>query len=184
MLTSSFVRKPGNAHFYGEDTGEEILYILRRSFITNAGWIIFACVLILAPTLIGLLFIQLNMETPGFITPGFAMSINAFWYLFTLGFVFERYLNWYFNIYIVTNKRVVDMDFYHLLARRISSASLRNIEDVTYHVEGVFPVLFNYGDVFVQTAGKKREFDFEKVHRPKRVQKIISDLVKEVKLHA
>jgi hypothetical protein len=183
-LLASFIKKPKDTYFQGEDAGEEVLYVLRRSFITNAPWILFSAFLLTAPTLMGILFIYLNLEVTGFITPGFAVSLNLFWYLFTLGFIFERYLNWFFNVYIITSKRVVDMDFYHLLAKRISSADLKSIEDITYHVEGFFPVIFNFGDIFIQTAGKKREFEFEQVAKPTRVKKILTDLVREAKYNA
>jgi len=69
------------------------------------------------------------------------------------------------------------MDFHGILFRNISEATLANVEDVTHTVSGTLQVVFNYGDVIVQTAGEQREFDFESVPSPARVQDIISDLV-------
>ncbi|EKD99583.1 MAG: hypothetical protein ACD_22C00230G0007, partial [uncultured bacterium] len=43
--------------------------------------------------------------------------------------------------------------------------------------------LFNYGDVTIQTAAERREFDFASVPNPSRVADILSDLVKEIKGH-
>jgi hypothetical protein len=180
-LTSSFIKNPKNTFFYGEDKGEKILYVLRSSFVTNAGWILLAILLLFAPVLIDPVFYFLNLDTPGLLSPGLIFSIHGLWYLFTFGYIFERFLNWYFNIYIITDKRIVDMDFLHLLHRKISEAPLRNIEDITYDIRGTMQVVFNYGDITIQTAAEQREFNFEGIHKPARVQDILSDLVKGVK---
>jgi len=39
IVFSSFVKNPKKAHLDGEDRDEHILYVLRRSFITNLDWI-------------------------------------------------------------------------------------------------------------------------------------------------
>ena len=73
------------------------------------------------------------------------------------------------------------MDFYSFLYRKVSDAPLRNIEDITYDVKGYMAALFNYGDVTIQTAAERREFDFASVPNPSRVADILSDLVKEIR---
>ena len=104
-----------------------------------------------------------------------------FWNIFSFGYGFERFLNWYFNVYIITNKRVVDMDFSHLLHRNISEAPLRNIEDVTYTVSGSLQTLFNFGSIKIQTAAEQRELEFEYISNPAKVQDILSDMVANIK---
>jgi hypothetical protein len=95
--------------------------------------------------------------------------------------MFERFLNWFFNIHIITNKRVVDMDFDHLLHRNISEAPLRNIEDITYSVSGAIQTVFNFGTVTVQTAAEQRELEFNRVAEPAKIQDLLSDLVSSVR---
>jgi len=180
-LLASFVKDPAHTKFDGEDGDEKVLYVLRKSFVTNVGWILLSALLIIAPALFNTLFVSLNIDNPGFITPKLTFNINALWYLFTFGYIFQRFLNWYFNVYIISDKRIVDMDFYSLLYRKVSDAPLRNIEDITYDVSGIFESLFNYGDVTIQTAAETKEFNFEGVANPARVQDILSDLVKELK---
>jgi len=76
------------------------------------------------------------------------------------------------------------MDFHGLLYRNISQAPIRNIEDVTYNISGALKVIFNYGDVLIQTAGEKVEFEFEEVGNPSKVVDILSDLVSKLKGHS
>ncbi|EKD99710.1 MAG: hypothetical protein ACD_22C00194G0002, partial [uncultured bacterium] len=151
-ILSAFVKDPPHTSFDGEDSGEKVTYVLRKSFITNIGWIFLTLLFIFIPAFVNTLFVALDIESPGFISSNFAFILNAAWYLFTFGYIFERFLNWFFNVYIITNKRIVDMDFYSFLYRKVSDAPLRNIEDITYDVKGYMAALFNYGDVTIQTA--------------------------------
>ena len=42
---------------------------------------------------------------------------------------------------------------------------------------GVVRALFNFGTVYIQTAGEKREFDFEDVPRPQLVAKFLNEML-------
>lgn len=101
--------------------------------------------------------------------------------MFGFGFILQNFLNWFFNVYIITNKKIVDVDFHGILYKNISEAPLRNVEDVTSNVSGALEVIFNYGSVYVQTAGERREFEFENVSHPAKIRDIISDLVAKKK---
>lgn len=182
-LVKSFVKKPQQMYFVGEDSDEKILYVLRKAFITNIWWVFGGTTLLVAPVLINIFIITVNWEFHDIITPGFVFIINSFWYLFSLGYIFERFLSWYFNVYIITNKRIVDMDYNHLLNRNISEAPLRNVEDITHTVKGFLGTVFNYGTVSIQTAAERRELEFEDVVTPAKIQDILSDLVSEVKAY-
>ncbi len=181
ILTNSVLEKPDKTYFEGEDGDEEILYVFRKALITNVGWIVSSIGLLLAPLFFNAFIASFNNSYPNLLSLVLVFIVNAFWYIFTFGYMFERFLNWFFNVYIVTNKRVVDMDFDHLLHRNISEAPLRNIEDITYTVSGALETLFNFGNVSIQTAAERREIEFYSVSDPGKLQDILSDLVSEVK---
>lgn len=75
----------------------------------------------------------------------------------------------------------MDLDFVGLLHKNISETSLHNIEDVTSTVSGALRITFNYGSVFIQTAGETREFEFTDVANPSKVRDILSDIVVKIK---
>jgi len=83
---------------------------------------------------------------------------------------------YYLNIQIVTNLRIVDIDQTGLFNRRISELHIDKIEDVTSEEKGPFATIFQYGNVYVQTAGTVERFVFERVPNPERIEKIILDL--------
>ncbi len=183
LLTHAMIKNPEKVCFIGEDHDETILYVLRRSVVTNVGWFFGSIGLFLAPILIDWILLAMAIDKKAFVPAEFAFVLTIFWYIFAIGFVFERFLNWFFNVYIISNKRIIDMDFHHMLSRDISEAPLRNVEDITHSVKGFMQLVFNFGDIMIQTAAEQREFNFEKVPNPAKVQDILSDLVSEIKHH-
>lgn len=182
-LISSFVKNPKNVTFDGEDSDEFILYIIRKSFVTNMDWVFIVAVMAYVPFLAGSFYETLNPSEATIISASFAFVLTVSWYVFTLGFLLMNATNWFFNVYIITNKRIVDIDFHGLLYKNISEAPLKNVEDVTSNISGTLPVIFNYGNVYVQTAAERREFEFENVDTPAKIRDIISDLVTGSKKH-
>jgi uncharacterized membrane protein YdbT with pleckstrin-like domain len=96
-----------------------------------------------------------------------------------LAYVFESFISWFFNVYIVTDERIVDVDFLHLVYRQISYAKIDQIQDITSEMGGVVRTIFNYGDVLIQTAAEISEFTFEAVPVPDQVIKTLSSLQAE-----
>lgn len=181
LLFRSSFKDPVNCKIEGEDADEKILYIFRRAFITNLDWIFITLVLTLTPVVANIILLAAGGSARELISPFFAFSLNIFWYLFVFGFAFQNFLNWFFNLYVITDKRIMDLDFVGLLHKNISETSLHNIEDVTSTVSGALKITFNYGNVFIQTAGENREFEFHDVANPSKVRDILSDIVVSIK---
>lgn len=115
-LFSSSLERPSNVNFEGEDNDEHISYVFRRSFITNFDWIFVSVLLIVTPWIASILFVTFaNEETKALIPTDLIVITQIFWYLFTFGYIFQNFLNWFFNLYIITNKRIIDVDFIGLL---------------------------------------------------------------------
>jgi membrane protein YdbS with pleckstrin-like domain len=165
--------------FEGEDNDEEILYVFRKAVITNVGWLVVSAFLLMAPVFFNSAFLYLTKEFPDVFSPSLIFIINTFWYIFTFGYMFERFIHWFFNIHIITNKRIMDMDFDSLLHRNITDAPLRNIEDITYTISGALETVFNFGTVTIQTAAEQRELEFLSVADPAKIQDVLSDLVSQ-----
>lgn len=171
---SAFAVQPVGAHFASQHTNEKILMVLRQHPIVNVRWMLIALVMILVP------FTVLPLVPIFAVIPGQYQFFGFIgWYLLTLAFSIENFLHWYFNLYIITDERIVDIDFFSLIYRSISSAKVENIEDTTATTKGVLGAIFNYGDVTIQTAAEKREFEFASVPQPATVTKFINELILE-----
>lgn len=174
------LQKPKHVRFDGIDSDEEVLYMFRRSFLTNVSWMLLTLIILITPFVAAQIIIFGNSNFFDNFSAPFLIICLAFWYTFAFGFAFQNFLNWYYNLYIISNKRLVDIDFVGFLFKDISETPLSNIEDVTSTVGGALRVIFNVGTVTIQTAGAEREFDFTDVKDPSKVRDIISDIVAEI----
>lgn len=167
---SAFVARPKDIAFETQIEKEEIVLLLRRHPITNFGWIFIAFLMCLAP------FALRFFPVVEFLPPRFQFIALLMWYLLTVAFILEQFLGWYFNVYIITDERLVDVDFVSLIYKEISDAAIDKIQDVSFKMGGIFGTMFNYGTVYVQTAAEKPRFEFEKVPNPALVAKILEKL--------
>lgn len=169
----AFVLKPANLRFETQEEKEKIVLLLRRHPITNVGWLLATLLLILFPLFV-VRVISLN-----FIPPSFRFILTLVWYLLTFAFAFERFLTWFFNVNILTDERIVDVDLPSILYRDISSAKIDQMQDISVKIGGFIRSLFNYGDVLIQTAGTVPEICFEAVPNPSQVSEILNELILE-----
>ena len=174
VMFPSYVESPTHYRFEGQDPQEKILLLLRAHPITNLKWIIPAILLFFFPFLLPIALGFLNIDLSP-LPQAFELAFSIINYLIVLVIIFEGYLGWYFNVYIVTDKNIIDVDFNSLLYKNIDVAPLRNIEDTSSSIGGILQVIFHYGNVFIQTAGASRNIDFLDVPRPHQVADFILD---------
>lgn len=172
---------PKSFKFGTQNKGETVYLLTRAAAITNFGWIVATLLLVLLPFVTGsiitgtLLFFRIDITD--IITRPLFIPVTLFiYYLLVATYAFSAFTKWYFNIYIVTSERILDYDYVPFGKYKISEASLKNIEDVTQRQIGVFPNIFNYGDIVIQTAGERTQFHFEKTPNPSYLRDKISDL--------
>jgi membrane protein YdbS with pleckstrin-like domain len=173
---SSFTHFPDGVSFEEQEENEDIILLIRRHFATNIPWIFVSFLLILLP-----LTFPFSISFFPFPLPSMqAISLYiAFYYLVVFGFILINFTLWYFNVGLVTNLHVIDIDLSGILYRQISQAKMEKIEDVTYKQSGFIRSLFNYGDVHVQTAGEEENIEYDRVPRPAKVAEIINDITEE-----
>lgn len=174
---TAYVVNPIGLRFESQEDQEKIVLLLRMHPITNLPWILAGLLMLIAPIFLFPFFSFLNPfpDMPN----SYSFVFTMLWYVLTFSLVFVNYMHWYFNVYLVTNERVVDVDFNNLVHRQLSSTRVSKIQDVTYKVNGVIRSIFDYGDVFIQTAGTEENFDFAAVPQPQLVVKKISELVEK-----
>ena len=170
---SSFLVKPKIFKFREQDDLEEIILVMRPHWFTNVSWIISTIFMLFVPTLIR--FIPVWSGVP----LRYQMLGILFWYMITLAFALEKFLSWYFDVYIITDERVVDIEFRNLLDKKFAEAKISMIQDVSSRVAGISQTMLNYGDVRIQTAAEIPELSFEKVPNPDKVIKVLQMMRQE-----
>lgn len=152
------------------EPGEKIILLLRAHPFTQLSWILYSIFSLI------LIFV-VNIIISSFFAISQLFLLNCFMAVFLLSFIWFNLLNWYFNVGIVTNRRVIDIDFYAVLYREITVARLDKIQDITVKSGGYFEVFFNYGTIFIQTAGTEANIEFADIPRPAEVVQMIEKLL-------
>jgi uncharacterized membrane protein YdbT with pleckstrin-like domain len=170
-----FAVNPTGVRFETQEEEERVVLFMRQHIVVNVPWVILAIFMGLAPVI--LFPFVLSLIPVSIIIPvGYMVVGTVFWYVATFGFILAKFLSWFFNIYIVTNERLVDIDFYYLLYKNFAEADLSKIQDLSFTTGGIFSTLFNYGNVVIQTAGESPNLEFDKVPYPERVIETIRSL--------
>lgn len=163
--------------FPGQDPDEKIYVFLRRHFLSFLG-VILLFLVVWALVLAVLYFLVISFESSVLVGSGrniFLLTSSAA-FLFLAAVFMVAWIDFYFDLHIVTDRRVVDINQNALFNRDQSELNLENIEDVKAATKGVLGTAFDFGDVEIQTAGSQRNFIFEKVAHPREVAQIITDL--------
>ncbi|MFA6963912.1 MAG: PH domain-containing protein [Patescibacteria group bacterium] len=104
------------------------------------------------------------------------MLLLSIYLLFTIGLQLYGFISYYLDVYIVTDRRIVDIDQAGFFHRQISELHLHQVQDVNARINGIFPTLLHFGDVMIQTAGERENFQFLSIPNPYLVAKRIINL--------
>ena len=91
---------------------------------------------------------------------------------------FLIWIDYYFDVWIITTKRIVNINQQGLFTRTVSELELDKIQDITTDVRGVIPTFLNFGDLQIQTAAEQERFLFAKVPNPYLLKDTIMNLEK------
>lgn len=175
-ILASYCENPGDIKFKNQEKNEKVILFVRKHFVTNFPWIAIGLVLTFLPFILasfGFLFRDILSFIPG----RFFLFFSLFYYLFVISYMFVGFITWYFNISLVTDRRVLDLDFSDVLYKNLASTKIELVQDVSYDQTGVLRTFFHFGDVLVQTAGETTHFDFTAVPQPENVVHIIGGLI-------
>jgi len=138
---------------------EKILLIIRQHWIKLVlpflAWLMFVV----------LLFIIMSSHATAFLIALISALYPAY-----------EYLNWKYNLWCVTNLRVVDESGF--LSRYSKESPLDKINNVEYD-QTVFGRLLGFGDVDIQTAAELGETTYKLIHHPKLLKDTITHAQEE-----
>jgi hypothetical protein len=161
--------------FEGQNRNEKVYIMARRHWLTNMGWIINNLIYILIPFIIGLLLNVFDPKLPPVNGQVYAVLVLGY-YSLILTNMFKNFVDWYFDIYFVTNERVMDVVFKPFSSYQIEEIPLSSIESVREKTPGILAALFNFGNITITTEANDRSMVFPYISRPTKVRDIISDL--------
>lgn len=165
-------------HFRGQQTGETVLRVIHRhwfNLLTHLFLILVFAFLILGSVLtFPLLFPELldPLNTRLFLF----VENTLFLFLWLFGFLV--WIDYYFDVWIITDQRIVNIEQKGLFVRHTSELNFSRIQDVTTEVDGLIATILDFGDVLIQTAGEESRFIFRQVGNPAAVKDLVMKLSK------
>lgn len=167
-----------------QKTYEKIQYLLRRDLVTFIPYILLLLILLgvemglyfLLKTLFPMLFIN-NIGRAAMILLGSLYTLSVWLFFFT------AFVNYYLDMWIITNDRVIDIRQHGLFARTVAELDLFRVQDVTSECKGLFATAFDFGNVYIQTAASKERFVFYNIPRPHLIREAIIKLADEDRKH-
>jgi len=153
---------------------EKIIVILRRHRLILAMSLIKVGLAALIPLVVALI---LAFWQPFLIAaqPGAAI----FWYLASLFWLIVWcwgilvWLDWYLDIWALTNRRLIDIEQEKFFHRQVLECSLDKVQNVTCKINGPLATFFKYGNVEIKTADQATLLVFEQIPFPNQIQNAI-----------
>ncbi len=171
-------------YFSAQKADEVVLKVMRKHWLVLMPTIVITAIVYL----FGIFAIFILPNLLPILVQGFSYNIYvmvvSLTFLFNTVYLFTEILIYYFNVGIITNEHLVEIEQARLFSRTTSELMLDNIQDVTASQSGVFPTMFDYGDINIQTAGKLPNFMFTSIRNPNTcAQEIIDASERYVKKH-
>ena len=170
--------------FPSQNSNEKILLILRRHWFIFLKFLVIYFLIGLIP--VGLYFANKSLGISMFsceVSRAIKVLIISAFYLFWWLLAFRQFMDYWLDVWIVTDQRVVNVNQKGLFFRTISELKLFRIQDVTADVRGLLPTFLHYGNVHIQTAGSQKRFIFEEIPHPYQVTRKIMRLVEWKRKH-
>ncbi len=168
--------------FPSQRANESIYVFVRPYFLAFLPWIAIGLGLLVA----AIIFVVLILAGfPDILSDVFARDvfviITSAFLLLLVPFMTVAFLDFYYDLHIVTDRRLVDIDQNKLFSREVNELALEEVQDVTTQNSGIFSSVFDFGHVLIETAGAQQKFEFNNVLHPREIASIILDLSDQAK---
>src|SRR3989338_7693655 len=134
---------------------EKILMVIRRHWFVMVGPVVLLVFLLVFPsvflTTAPRFYPALNNNPE--IQPMINFSL-ALYILIVILYLFIWWSDYYLDVWIITNKRLIDIEQKGLFNRHISEMHMRNIQNVSISIRGIVQTLLRFGDIVVETAAQ------------------------------
>jgi len=156
---------------------EEVIRVIRKHWFVLVRETFFLLFLLFLPGVIALagkiLSIEYTFEISGNIVNLFVI-LSSIFFLFVWMTFFIIWTDYYLDILILTNKRIIDVEQRGLFSRELSTFRLDKIQDATAETNGIIETFLSFGTINIQTAGEDKDFIIRGIPKPFEVKNNIS----------
>ncbi len=164
------------------EAGERAVLVVRRH------WFVFLveAIVIAALATLPLIFIALIPQSVADTVSVSERTANILGFLYMLWLtilwiiLFVRWTVYFLDVWVVTDRRLVDVQQKWLFHRSVLTARLDRIQNISIDVEGIFATLIGFGDVKILTAGDDPDIIIRTARAPESVKQRILELHNQV----
>jgi len=143
------------------EEGEEILAVAHRHWFMLKKKIWKASTFGIVPPLVIFYFF-----------PGF-WPILLIWLLIGVFFYILKFLEWYFDCFLITKIGVIDVERRGIFDNTSKRIDYNTIDGISYEIKGFLPTILNYGDIRIDKMGSGVRIDLNDAANPGKVNKLI-----------
>lgn len=165
--------------FEGKLEDETVHYVFDKHWIADVPSILMFFLLYVVP-LLSLIAGSFSFPSPAVFS---AVWISACFYFVFFGlFMLTHWFNDFFDFFVLTDKRLIDITQLRFLVRKTTVAELSTIQHATFKQRGLLDTILNIGQVEVLTAGSNPDLVMEEVEDPAEVMDLILKCSRDYKL--
>ncbi|HEY4480086.1 MAG TPA: PH domain-containing protein [Candidatus Paceibacterota bacterium] len=108
----------------------------------------------------------------------------SLWLLLLWIIFFIEWTDYYLDLWVVTDRRILDVEQKGFFHREVTSFGFRQIQDITVETRGLLETFFKFGTLHIQTAGHDRDIIIKDAANPEAVRSLILDLARKYEFSA
>ena len=156
---------------------DKVLIMTRRHIASMLKTIFLILFMVILPVIIMSILLATRPEVLHGVLMNFLVVLGAIYYLTVATFIFTQWVIYYFDLFILTDQEILDIDQKGLFDRETIEISLLRVQDVSVQVKGLLPTIFGYGDVIAESAGENSHtYVIDNVPDPTGIANRIMDL--------
>ena len=169
--------KENRDSFPGQHENEKVILTVRKHLIVLLPYVLHIALMCLLPIIFYSFVVPYAL--PAFLEEPYNrlfILFSTIYYGFIWIIIFTIWSDYYLDIWIVTNERILDIEQIGFFNRVVSELDLKRIQDITSSVHGMIPTMFGFGHIHIQTAAEERRFDLKSVPHPITIRRQITKL--------
>lgn len=137
------------------DADEKVVVVIRKHWLIFTMRVLVLFIIALLPLIAYSFAPQESLEALSELISGnMALFAYLLFLLLIWLLVFIDFTTYFLDVWVVTNRRIIDVQQRTLFARDTTTLMLERIQDATVEVRGILATIFGFGTLTVHTAGE------------------------------
>ncbi len=138
------------------EPSEDVLKVVRKHWfvitIELLGTVLFAFFPFILLSLLAFMPEELQFLEDSMAYLNYFLYGSSIWILLTVLLTFTVWTQYYLDLWIITDRRIIAIDQIRFFNRKVSSFRLERLQDIKVSINGIIPTFLNYGTIRAQTA--------------------------------